>query len=160
MRADLLTRTVKNALTGKGAHTSTRAVFDGLEWTLAGARPEGAPHTAHQLLQHMTFWQEWVVRWLDGEDPATPSHAKGGWPGGAGPRTAREWHRAVQRYQRALDGLENRAGAEKTQEGPRAKSAAEMLQTIASHNSYHAGQVATLRQMLGAWPPPSGGLTW
>jgi len=35
-----------------------------------------------------------------------------------------------------------------------------MLQTIGSHNSYHAGEVAFLRQILGKWPPPSGGLTW
>jgi hypothetical protein len=35
-----------------------------------------------------------------------------------------------------------------------------MLQAIASHNSYHAGQVVALRQILAAWPPPSGGLTW
>jgi hypothetical protein len=27
-----------------------------------------------------------------------------------------------------------------------------MLQTAASHNSYHAGQIVILRQMLGAWP--------
>jgi hypothetical protein len=35
-----------------------------------------------------------------------------------------------------------------------------MLQTIGAHNSYHLGQVVQLRQMLGAWPPASGGLTW
>ena len=40
------------------------------------------------------------------------------------------------------------------------KTPLEMLQTIASHNSYHVGQVVVLRQRLCAWPPPSGGLTW
>jgi len=35
-----------------------------------------------------------------------------------------------------------------------------MLHAIGAHNSYHAGQVAFLRQLLGKWPPPSGGLTW
>jgi len=35
-----------------------------------------------------------------------------------------------------------------------------MLQAIASHTSYHAGQVVLVRQMLGTWPPPSGGVTW
>jgi uncharacterized damage-inducible protein DinB len=43
----------------------------------------------------------------------------------------------------------------------RAKSSPlQMLHAIAAHNSYHLGQVVVLRQMLGAWPPPSGGLTW
>ncbi|HEY7818849.1 MAG TPA: DinB family protein, partial [Vicinamibacteria bacterium] len=70
----------------------------------------------------------------------------------------------MRRFQRGLEDLRRRsreselfqkrisAGAE--------KSRLEMLHTIASHGSYHVGQVVLLRQMLGAWPPPSGGLTW
>jgi len=42
----------------------------------------------------------------------------------------------------------------------RGKTGIEMLALAAVHNSYHAGQVAILRQVLDAWPPPSGGLTW
>jgi hypothetical protein len=55
------------------------------------------------LLKHMSYWQDWVVAWLEGESPAGPRHASG---------------------------------------------------------RHHAGQVAFLRQLLGEWPPPSGGLTW
>lgn len=40
------------------------------------------------------------------------------------------------------------------------KSPLEMLIAVAAHNSYHAGQAVVLRQLLGMWPPPSGGLTW
>jgi hypothetical protein len=39
------------------------------------------------------------------------------------------------------------------------KTHVEMARVIGAHNSYHAGQAALLRQVLGAWPPPSGGLT-
>jgi hypothetical protein len=31
---------------------------------------------------------------------------------------------------------------------------------IAIHNAHHLGQVITLRQILGAWPPPEGSYTW
>ena len=31
---------------------------------------------------------------------------------------------------------------------------------IANHNAHHLGQVIVLRQMMGQWPPPSGGWTW
>jgi uncharacterized damage-inducible protein DinB len=31
---------------------------------------------------------------------------------------------------------------------------------MAAHNSHHLGQVVLLRQILGAWPPPSGSYTW
>lgn len=31
---------------------------------------------------------------------------------------------------------------------------------VANHNAHHLGQVIVLRQMMGKWPPPSGGWTW
>jgi len=160
MKSDAVRRTIRGALTGKGAHAATRKVFDGLDWKLAGARPPGVPHSAYQLLEHMTFWQEWAVRWFEGEDPATPPHAAGSWPGDQGPASAAEWRGAVERFRRALDALEQRSRTDDLLAKPGSKTALEMLQLIGSHNSYHAGQVATVRQGLDAWPPPSGGLTW
>lgn len=156
----VLDTVLRNALTGKDAHVDTRTVFDALDWTLAGLRPGNVPHSTFQLLNHMVHWQEWVVKWLDGEDPPIARHASDGWPGGAAPTTASEWDGAVERFRQGLDGLGQRAREADLIGGDDAKSRLEMLHAIASHNSYHAGQVALLRQMLGAWPPPSGGLTW
>jgi uncharacterized damage-inducible protein DinB len=31
---------------------------------------------------------------------------------------------------------------------------------VANHNAHHLGQVILLRQIMGSWPPPSGGWTW
>jgi hypothetical protein len=28
------------------------------------------------------------------------------------------------------------------------------------HNAHHLGQIILLRQLFGAWPPPSGRFTW
>jgi uncharacterized damage-inducible protein DinB len=30
----------------------------------------------------------------------------------------------------------------------------------ASHNSHHLGQIVTIRQIAGIWPPPNGSWTW
>ena len=35
-----------------------------------------------------------------------------------------------------------------------------VLTHMAIHNAHHLGQVVTLRQMLGIWPPPGGSFTW
>ena len=35
-----------------------------------------------------------------------------------------------------------------------------VIQAMASHLSYHLGEVVLLRRMLNTWPPPSGGFTW
>ncbi len=156
----LLRRAALEALSGEGAHAATADVFDGLDWKLAGNTPAGAPHSAHQLLNHITFWQEWAAEWMAGADPASPRHASASWPGPAGPASAAEWRASVRRYKRAgaaLARLARRADLVKRQG---AKTRFEMLRTIGAHNSYHAGQAVQLRQLLGAWPPPSGGLTW
>lgn len=151
------------ALTGEGAHVEASKVLEGLDWELAGAQPTSVPHSIYQLVHHITYWDEWVVNWLDGEDPPIPEHASGSWVDTIGPPNREEWDRTVTRFATLSDELGQRtrddlfstrvaAGVTRTR--------LEMLQTIASHRSYHLGQVVFLRQMLGAWPPPSGGLTW
>ena len=156
----ILEKMVAHALSGKGSHVAAKTIFDGLGWKIAGARPEGAPHSAFQLLNHLTYWQDWVVKWLDGETPPIPKHASGGWPGSPGPSSRQEWERAVGGFRKGLEGLERRSPKADLL-AKRGKSIRlDMLQAIASHNSYHLGQAVQLRQMLGAWPPPSGGLTW
>ena len=32
-----------------------------------------------------------------------------------------------------------------------------ILRNIASHNTYHLGEIVVLRRLHGAWPPPGGG---
>ena len=35
-----------------------------------------------------------------------------------------------------------------------------VLWQMVAHNSYHVGQIAMIRRMLGAWPPRGGGDSW
>jgi len=155
-----LEKIIGNALSGKGSHVEAKNLLAGLTWRAAGTRGKGAPHTIFQVVNHMIYWQDWVVKWLEGEDPQVPKHASGGWPGAPAPASAKEWRQVARRFRSGVAGLARRS--RKTD--PLAKrgksSPLEMLQAIASHNSYHAGQIVVLRQMLGTWPPPSGGVTW
>jgi len=150
----------RRALSGEGAHVATRDVFAGLDWKAAGARPNDVSHSAYQLLKHMSYWQDWAVAWLDGRNPDGPRHASGSWPRAAGPSSRSDWVEAVQQFRRELRQLERACRGADLSSARGRKSRLEMLLTIGAHNSYHAGQVAFLRQMLGKWPPPSGGLTW
>ena len=160
----VLEKTVSYALSGKGAHVEAKNAFEGLDWKLAGICPDGVEHSIFQLLNHMIYWQEWVMKWLAGQEPPIPEHASGSWPGSLGPSNQEDWERVVRRFGTVLDKLsaQSREGdlfSMRLSVGTE-KSRLELLQTIGSHNSYHLGQVVLLRQMLGAWPPPSGGLTW
>ncbi len=157
---ETLTACLGQALSGRGAHSLTADVFDGLDWQLAGVRPEGAPHSLFELLNHLVYWQEFALRWLGGEKPETPEHAADSWPGAAAPGSAEEWTGTLERFKRGLAEFDRRSRAAElfSRLGP--KTALEIIQLVASHNSYHAGQVALLRRMLDAWPPPGGGATW
>jgi hypothetical protein len=155
-----LEKLARRALSGKGAHVETNKVFSGLDWKAAGSKPRGVPHSVYQLLRHMSYWQDWVVQWLKGKDPAVPRHASGSWPAEAGPSSRRDWNESVLRFRRGLVALERGCRGAELSSGRGGKSRLEMLHAIGAHNSYHAGQVALVRQLLGKWPPPSGGLTW
>ena len=162
MNADrkFLEQVIQNTLCGNGAHVGVKAAFDGLDWKLAGVQPRGVSHSSFQLLNHMIYWDRWVVQWLIGQKPLVPKHAQGSWPGKTAPQTAEEWHEALHHLDQEMREI-TRAVQEAdliAKRGP--KTPLEMLQTIASHNSYHLGQVVLVRQGLGGWPPPSGGLTW
>jgi uncharacterized damage-inducible protein DinB len=148
------------ALTGGTAHVATRTVFDGLDWRTAGARVDGSSQTLFQLLNHMIFWQEGALEWLDGGSPSMPEHAADSWPGPEAPSSRTVWVKAVRRFRAGLTRLERAAKDAGAARKGRSTSPLEMLAAVAAHNSYHAGQAVLLRQLLGQWPPPSGGLTW
>lgn len=156
----VLEKTIGHALTGKDAHVETARALEGLDWSTAGERPDGAPHSIFQLLNHMIYWQEWVIEWLDGSGSPIPEHAAGSWPGSGAPKNEDDWEQTVARFLKGVDELRSRSRQADLLAKRGKRSRLEMLQTIASHNSYHIGQVVLLRQILGAWPPPSGGLTW
>lgn len=153
-------RLTRRALSGKASHAQTKEVFSGLAWKVAGSKPRGASHSVYQLLKHMSYWQDWVIRWLAGEKPAAPRHASGSWPTEAGPSSRREWEDAVKRFRQGLGKLERACRGAGPSAGRGGAKRLEMIHAIAAHNSYHAGQAALLRQILGTWPPPSGGVTW
>ena len=156
----VIERLARRVLSGKNSHVETKHVFTGLDWQVAGLRPHGVAHSVYQILEHMSYWQDWVLQWLAGERPAVPSHATASWPTDAGPINQQEWEAAVRRFRRGLRKLEHACRGAKLSPWQGRKSHVDMLQIIGSHNSYHAGQVAFLRQLLGKWPPPSGGVTW
>jgi uncharacterized damage-inducible protein DinB len=157
---ETILQAIGRALTGTDAHVGAADLLLALDWKLASARPEGSPHSVFQLVNHVVYWQEWAASWLDGKRPRSPRHASGSWPGKAAPADRRDWERTVRRFGKAVGGLQGRAGKVDLLTRRGKWSPLEMLLVIGSHTSYHIGQITTLRQSLGAWPPPSGSVTW
>ncbi len=149
-----------DALTGRGAHAETAESLDGLTPEQAGAFVPGSPHTIFQTVNHLIYWHDFALAWLAGDKPATPEHAALSWPGTAVPADEAEWQQAVARFREGLAAFRERVDRGDLTEQVGEKSAVEILQLIANHNSYHIGQIALLRRIQAAWPPPAGGATW
>jgi hypothetical protein len=105
---EVIQQTIYRALSGKDAHVENANILAGLDWNLAGVQPEGVPHSLFELANHMIYWQEWTVKWLDGKKPRAPKHAAGGWPGKPKPVDQKEWEKTVKRYDALRDAAHHR----------------------------------------------------
>jgi len=157
---EMLKKVLSQALSGKDAHIGPACAVEGIGWEHASARADDIPHTIFQLLNHMIYWQDWTIRWLDGGDPPLPEHASLSWPGEACPKNQSDWEQAVENFLNGLEELKRRCQERELSSKHGKWSPLEIFNIIALHNSYHLGQLVFARRMTGAWPPPSGGNTW
>jgi len=164
-------RALLELLRGRGAHADAVQCFRGLSAELSGRKPDGFPYSVWQLLGHLNYWMGYELARIGGRPHAYPEHAGLSWPAEASPGDAERWEAGIARFEKTLDELSQLAkSAPETldravapmEAGEAAHDATlrGVLWQTAVHNSYHLGQVALLRRVLGAWPPPGGGDTW
>jgi len=111
--------------------------------------PDGASHSIHDELWHLTAYQQSIIE---------PSGSTTGdrYPS-APPEHLQQWHDLVGSF---LAGA--RAAADLAQSPARLAveiepgvTMADELCSVAVHNAYHLGKIVALRQRIGAWPPAS-----
>jgi DinB superfamily len=145
-----------NLLSGRGAHLDWKAGFSGIPPKLRGFRPQGAPHSAWELLEHMR-----IAQWDILEFSRDPKHVSPGWPVGYWPESpeppnAAAWEKSLKQFVRDLQAMKKLVANPKTDlfaripHGTGQTILREAL-LIADHNAYHIGQVVFLRRLLGAW---------
>lgn len=157
------------ALNGDSAHTPPSHILENLTEEQAHARVAGAPHTIYAEVWHAAFWLEVTLDWVRGVETPCPAHNSMSFPNEAQVR-AEPWAELCRRFLAGADEaatIANCTDTEKTVVCPsppgkpaRKMSVRDQLESLAVHNAYHLGRVVLLRQMLGSWPPPSGGFTW
>jgi uncharacterized damage-inducible protein DinB len=154
-----------SVLRGAHAYSPADAALAGLTDAQARERPVNGDHSIAEIVAHMAFWQQWFLDRCDGRHVPAPPRAELGWPPIAG-----SWDAILARFHSGF----SRAVAlsdddtRRTQRvdppiefGPLAEYTIEdALMHIALHNAHHLGQVITLRQLQGSWPPPAGRWTW
>jgi uncharacterized damage-inducible protein DinB len=159
------------ALNGDSAHTPASHILENLSEELVHRRVAGAPHTIYAEVWHAAYWQERTLDWVSGVETPCPEHNAMSFPDEAAVR-AEAWADLCGRFLAGADraaaianGDADKAEAVVQCPSPPGKptrrmTVREQLESLGAHNAYHLGRVVLLRQLLGSWPPPSGGFTW
>ena len=152
----LLREHILNLLSGRGAHLDWEAGFSGLPAKLQGLRPQGSPHSAWELLEHMRIAQRDILEFSRDPKHVSPDWPEGYWPETPQPPNAAAWQKSLKQFARDLEEMKKLVANPKTDlfaripHGTGQTILREAL-LVADHNAYHLGQVVLLRRLLSAW---------
>ena len=157
-------------LSGDSAHTPPAIILEGLDSDAAHRAISGAPRTIYEELWHIAFWQQVTLDWVRGIETPYPVHASDGFPR-AEDAAREDWDRLRQRFfatnREAAEAARDRSRLDAEVRCPsrpgmpvRVMTVREQLESLGAHNAYHFGRIVLLRQLLGLWPPASGGFSW
>ena len=157
---------IRELLLDTFAHIPPLDALEGLSPEDAVRSPAEGLHSVAVLLAHMEFWQAWFLDRCEGTASPVVAAAALGWPA----VSADGWPSLVARFAAGLARAADIGDDQTRLERPVTPAiefpplshytVRDALVHVAQHNSHHLGQIITARQLLRAWPPPSGSLTW
>jgi hypothetical protein len=143
-------------LKGGSAHADFEQAIADFPSALMGHIPEGAPHSAWELLEHLR-----IAQWDMLEYSRDPSHQSPVWPDGYWPKTpappdAAAWQRSVEAFRGDNDAMRKlvaNPGSDLFAVFPHGEGQTLLREAmqLADHNAYHIGELIFLRRLLGAW---------
>ena len=143
-------------LDGGGAHAKFDAVAKDLPEKLRGVRPNGLPHSAWMLLEHLRLAQWDILDFSRNSKHKSPEWPEGYWPKNEKPSGAADWDKSIEQFRKDLKAMQDLVSNPATDLyapipwGDGQTILREAL-LVADHNAYHLGQLVDLRRLLGAW---------
>ncbi|MFW9866928.1 MAG: DinB family protein [Candidatus Thorarchaeota archaeon] len=154
-----LKRDLSSGLYGTLTHLHPKKAVDGLTPSMARKRPSSKYHSCWDLLHHTVFWQDIILKNLEGEYIDWNSISNDdNWPSDEFLSQDRNFIELVKKFDEnlkiAVSKLENidlmeeiNIGSERTLNVRYFRLFLVFLQ----HTSYHLGQIVTTRKLLGDW---------
>jgi hypothetical protein len=148
-----LRRHVVALLDGGNAHITFADAVKDFPVERAGIRPEGSPHSAWEILEHLRIAQADILLFSRSKDYIQPKWPDDYWPSSPAPKNNREWDASINSVRKDLAQFlemlkdEKRNLFEPFPWGDGQTLLREAL-LIADHNSYHLGQLMLVRRML------------
>ena len=112
--ADPVREQVLALLNGGNAHVTFDHVIKDFPAKLRGVKPEGAPHTAWQLLEHMRIAQRDILEFSRSAKHVSPEWPAGYWPRTEKPPDEEAWEKSIASFKRDLKAMEKLVSDPKT----------------------------------------------
>jgi hypothetical protein len=143
-------------LNGGGAHARFDDVVKNWPEDLRGKKPNGLPHTAWMLLEHLRLAQWDILEFSRNSKHTSPEWPRGYWPESEAPPSTAAWNRSIQQFRKDLKSMQDLVASQKSELYARipwgdGQTILREALLLADHNAYHLGQLVDVRRLLGAW---------
>jgi DinB superfamily len=143
-----------SAMEGKESHIDFDSAVSDFPVEFAGAKPNGAPHSAWELVEHLRIAQWDILEFS--RDPADYKELEWPdeyWPTSSSPPDEAAWNSSVETFKADRSELESMVSdARRDLFKPFAHGNGQTLVrealVLANHNSYHLGQLMFLKKIL------------
>ncbi|HEY3769436.1 MAG TPA: DinB family protein [Candidatus Angelobacter sp.] len=152
-KPDPLRQHLLNLLTKAEAHVDLESSIQGFPTKLRGLKPEGAPHTPWQLLEHIRIAQWDILEFCKSGKHKSPKWPDEYWPTTDAPPNTQAWSKSVKQILADLKSMAALVSNPKKDlfakipHGDGQTLLREVL-LIADHNAYHLGQLVTVCRIL------------
>jgi len=138
------------------AHLGFDEAIDGLPAELRGRKVPGLAHTVWQLVEHLRLAQEDILEFSRNPGYKEMKFPDDYWPDTEAPPSDEAWTQSVEAYRRDLQAMKDLVADPNTDLFAKipwgsGQTILREAMLVADHNAYHAGQIVTVRQGLGAW---------
>lgn len=138
------------------AHVNLEHALKDFPAELRGKAPDGAPHSAWQLLEHLRIAQHDILDFCVNPAYKEMKWPDDYWPSPAPPSPA-AWDESIAAYDKDLSAVRNlvrnQADLMATIPHGTGQTYLREILLVADHNAYHVGQIVLVRSLLGIWPP-------
>jgi hypothetical protein len=143
-------------LNGGGAHARFDDTVKDLPEKLRGVKPNGLPHSAWMLLEHLRLAQWDILEFSHNSKYKAPKWPDDYWPNTEAPPSAAAWNASIQQFRKDLKAMQDLVANPKTDLYARipwgdGQTVLREALLVADHNAYHLGQLVDVRRLLGVW---------
>ena len=143
-------------LDGSHGHATFDQVIKDFPANFRGEIPQGLPHSACMLLEHMRLAQWDILDFSRNSKYTEKKWPEDYWPKNPAPAGALEWENGIRSFHSDLEAMKNLVSDPKTdlfQKIPWGDGQTVLREAmlVADHNAHHLGQLIDIRRLLGIW---------